>query len=53
MIIYKLRRQNKMIKTRIERLSGDDSESYHEVIRQNSAMKWGGEPKNWAQMRTV
>lgn len=38
-----------MVKTRIDRLSGDDSESYHEVIRQNSAMKWGGEPNNIAR----
>lgn len=42
--IYKLRRsQKKIIKNRVERLSdGDDSGSYHEVIRQNSATKAGG-----------
>lgn len=43
-----------MIKKRMERLSdGDDSGSYHEVIRQNCAMKGGGEPHNWAQVRTM
>lgn len=53
--IYKLRRrQRKIIKNRVERLSGgDDSGSYHEVIRQNSAMKGGGGPHNWAQVRTI